>query len=106
MHIATFLIFLSMASAAGWAAPITYKLPPDTAELAPGPGRDSAEVCSACHSVDYITTQPRRLPNPTAFWTAEVTKMRHAYGAPIDDAEARKIIDYLVATYADKPSEK
>ena len=33
------------------------------------------------------------------FWQAEVTKMIKVYGAPIDDADVGKIVDYLTATY-------
>jgi len=33
------------------------------------------------------------------FWQAEVTKMIKVYGAPIEDADVGKIVDYLAATY-------
>lgn len=79
---------------------VEYQLPPETARLAPGPNEDLAEgYCSVCHSVDYITTQPRNLADPRKFWSAEVTKMRKAYGADIPDADAGKIVEYLVAAY-------
>lgn len=85
---------------AALAAPIDYTLPRETAVLAPGPDRDLAQgICGTCHSVDYIITQPRPLPDPHAFWSAEVAKMRSPYGAPIQDADAKKIADYLTATY-------
>jgi hypothetical protein len=32
-------------------------------------------------------------------WDAEVTKMIKAFGAPISDADAKAIVDYLVANY-------
>jgi hypothetical protein len=32
-------------------------------------------------------------------WDAVVTKMRKVYGAPISDADARTITEYLTATY-------
>ena len=82
------------------AAPRTYDLPPETSAFAEGPNEDVAAAnCGACHSAEYISTQPRGLPNERAFWQAEVTKMRAAYGAPLDDADIPKIVDYLVATY-------
>jgi len=82
------------------AAPRTYELPPETAALAAGPNQDVAlNNCGACHSAEYIGTQPRNLPNPRAFWQAEVVKMKAAYGAPLDDADIPRIVDYLVATY-------
>ena len=82
------------------AKPVQYDLPEDTAELAPGPGLDAAQAnCVACHSADYIATQPRNLGDPGAFWTAEVNKMRHSYGAPVPEADVQAIVAYLVATY-------
>lgn len=82
------------------AAPRTYVLPEETATLAPGPNAEIAmNNCGACHSSEYIGTQPRNLPNPRAFWQAEVVKMKAAYGAPLDDADIPKIVDYLVQTY-------
>lgn len=93
-------LLLALSAGSGLAAPAAYKLPPETAALAPGPDRDLAQgVCTTCHSADYITTQPRPLADPHAFWTAEVAKMRGPYGAPIDDADAKKIVEYLAATY-------
>jgi hypothetical protein len=93
-------LLLALPATAGMAAPVAYQLPAETATLAPGPDHDLAQgICTACHSPDYITTQPRPLPDPHAFWTAEVAKMRGPYGAPIDDADAKKIMEYLAAMY-------
>jgi len=92
------LTIASVAPAVG--KPVTYAPPPETARLAPGQGVELAEAnCSACHSLDYITTQPRKLANPRAFWTAEVKKMRNAYGMQMSDADADGILDYLARTY-------
>lgn len=80
------------------AKPLTYSLPGETAELRPGPGLETARSnCAACHSVDYILTQPPKMGRK--FWQDEVDKMIHAYHAPIDPADAQKIVDYLTATY-------
>jgi hypothetical protein len=49
--------------------------------------------------VDYIQTQPRGPKFKKDFWAAEVTKMIKVYGAPIDDADVPKIVEYLAATY-------
>ena len=49
--------------------------------------------CAACHSLGYIAMNSVYL-NP-AGWDAEVTKMIKAFGAPIDDADAKAIADYL-----------
>lgn len=81
-----------------WSAPRTYQLPEETTEFRPGPGSDVAQNnCMACHSVDYIAFQPPR--KGRTFWEAEVQKMIHVYRAPIDEADAKTIIDYLAATY-------
>jgi len=82
------------------AAPVNYKLPEETAALKPGPNLDVVKNnCTACHSVDYIQTQPRGPKFKKDFWQAEVTKMIKVYGAPIDDADIPMIVDYLAATY-------
>jgi len=61
------------------------------------PGVDVVQSnCLGCHSSAYVSTQPPLTP---AQWTAEVTKMKVAYGAPIADADATKIVDYLNANY-------
>ena len=89
---------LGISSAA--AAPVDYKLPEETAAYKPGPNLDVVKNnCSACHSADYVNTQPRGPKFMKDFWQAEVTKMIKLYGAPIDDADVPKIVDYLTATY-------
>ena len=91
------VVLLGAASAA-MAGPVTYDLPEETAVLKPGPGLDTAQSnCVACHSADYIATQPPR--RGKAFWDAEVTKMIKAFGAPISDADAKVIADYLKQNY-------
>jgi sulfite dehydrogenase (cytochrome) subunit B len=91
--------FLVLLGAAADAAPVHYTLPDETAALAPGPHVDVAQVCGSCHSVDYITTQPRGSADPHAFWSAEVAKMRKAFGAPVNDKDVAMIVDYLATTY-------
>jgi mono/diheme cytochrome c family protein len=80
------------------AAPVSYTLPDETAAFGPGPNLKVIQNnCAACHSADYITTQPRGPKFKREFWQAEVTKMIKVFGAPIDDADAGKIVDYLAA---------
>ncbi|TXN21552.1 cytochrome c [Methylobacterium sp. WL9] len=87
-----------LSTSAAFAAPKTYDLPQETAKLHPGPGVEVAEAhCLTCHSPDYIAMQPAGKGH--AFWTAEVTKMIKVYGAPIEEADAKAIADYLAATY-------
>ena len=67
-------------------------------ELKPGAGRDKVEAnCVACHSLDYIVGNSPFMNRQV--WDAEVTKMIKAFGAPISDADAKVIVDYLVANY-------
>ena len=71
--------------------------PSFSVELAEGEGRAETEsFCAMCHSTRYITMQP---PLPAATWEAEVNKMTRAFGAPIPDATAKKIISYLQTHY-------
>ena len=63
-----------------------------------GPGREKVEAnCAACHSLDYIVANSPFLTRQV--WDAEVTKMIKAFGAPISDADAKEIVDYLNANY-------
>jgi hypothetical protein len=91
---------LSLATLAA-RADTPFNLPTETATLLPGPNLDIAQAnCSLCHSADYILSQPRGLPDPKAFWSTEVTKMRHFYAAPIEDDAVPQIVEYLATTYA------
>ena len=75
----------------------TIVLPEIRVELRPGEGKDRTEIlCNICHSLDYITMQPKV---PRAQWAATVNKMIKVMGAPIKEDDAKKIIDYLVANY-------
>lgn len=61
-------------------------------------GLDKVEGnCGACHTLAYIPMNSPFLN--AAGWNAEVTKMIKAYGAPIDDADAKAISDYLAKNY-------
>ncbi|UGY05138.1 c-type cytochrome [Bradyrhizobium quebecense] len=82
------------------AAPVNYTLPEEAAAFKPGPNLDVVQNnCTACHSADYIKTQPQGEKFKKDFWQAEVTKMIKVYGAPIDQADVGKIVEYLSATY-------
>ena len=67
-------------------------------QAAPGPGRELFIArCSSCHSVDYIRMHaPFGTP---ALWEASVAKMRNAFKAPLDDEDARAIVEYLSVAY-------
>jgi mono/diheme cytochrome c family protein len=82
------------------AAPVSYTLPEETAALKPGPNLDVVKNnCTACHSADYIQSQPRGPKFKKDFWQAEVAKMIKVYGAPIEDADIGRIVEYLTTTY-------
>ena len=90
----------SAALVAVHAKPFTYALPEDKSAFKPGPNLEVVQGnCGSCHSSDYILTQPQGPTFKKAFWEAEVTKMIKVYGAPIDDADVGKIVDYLTANY-------
>jgi sulfite dehydrogenase (cytochrome) subunit B len=66
--------------------------------LKSGPGLEEVEDnCAACHSLAYIPMNSPFLN--AAAWSAEVTKMIKAMGAPISDADAKAIADYLAKNY-------
>ena len=97
----TCAVALSMAAlVAVNARPVNYQLPDDTSAFKPGPNLEVVQGnCGACHSADYIQTQPTGPKFKKAFWEAEVTKMIKVYGAPIDEKDVPKIVEYLTATY-------
>jgi mono/diheme cytochrome c family protein len=73
----------------------------ETVALKQAPGLDTVEQnCAACHSLDYIVmNSPIQDQNG---WTATVTKMINVLGAPIDKADAERIVEYLSANYGKK----
>ena len=83
----------------------TIVLPPDGVLLRPSslPGYAKAlDHCVACHSAEYFQYQPPSAPR--GYWEAMVKRMRTVFKAPVDEADAPDIVDYLVKTYgADQP---
>jgi mono/diheme cytochrome c family protein len=97
---ATSIVAIGIVPMASMGKPVSYQLPEETAEFGPGPNQDAVlGNCAACHSADYIKTQPQGPAFKKDFWQAEVTKMIKVFGAPIDDADVSKIVDYLAATH-------
>lgn len=67
-------------------------------EAAPGEGRDLFVArCTSCHSIDYVEMHARF--GTRQVWETAVNKMRNAFKAPLTDAEARQILDYLERQY-------
>jgi len=66
--------------------------------LKPGAGLEQVQAsCAGCHSLDYIRMNAPFLN--AEGWKAEVTKMRAAFSAPVDDQAAEAVLKYLAATY-------
>lgn len=70
-------------------------------ELRDAPGRRQLMAgCMTCHSADYI------LMNATVMdrsrWEVSVRKMIDKLGAPLSEADAVAIIDYLASNYSNR----
>jgi len=93
------ILLLLLAAGAAASEEKTIELPPDNAlaRLRAAPGSELAQTqCQFCHSTDYIVTQPR---GDAAQWQAIVTKMQKVFGAPVSDADAKAIAQYLAEAY-------
>src|SRR6266496_994871 len=78
-------------------AEMTIQLPLEVNSFKQDAGAEIANAqCLICHSVEYISTQPKM---QRAFWKAGVQKMQQKYGAPIADAQVEPLVDYLVKNY-------
>ena len=65
-------------------------------KLKPGAGVEQVQTnCGSCHSLDYIQMNAP-FPN-AALWEAEMTKMIKVFGAPVEEKDAKAILDYLKA---------
>ncbi|WP_017670814.1 hypothetical protein [Blastomonas sp. AAP53] len=75
--------------------PVSYQLPEETVPEALADAGAEAVVnnCSACHSLEYITTQPPGMGEK--FWHDEVTKMVKVYSAPIEPDQVEVIAKIL-----------
>lgn len=89
------LAYAKISESSGAQKSIT--LPPEEVTLKPGKGQDKVlEQCAVCHSLDYITMQPR---GTRAQWTATVQKMIRLFGAAIPEETAQSIAEYLYTQY-------
>jgi hypothetical protein len=79
-------------------APLTAMADESGFKLRDGPGRALVEAnCVMCHSLDYIPMNSPLLDRKG--WEASVNKMIKVMGAPVAEADARAIVDYLAAQY-------
>ncbi len=87
-----------IALAAGLALAAVPAAAQEGGALKKAPGLDLVENnCGSCHTLDYI-----RMNSPfmdEKVWQAEVTKMINAFGAPIEQADVKPIVEYLVKYY-------
>jgi len=90
------LLIAGFASAGPQNSIHSIVLPNIQTELKAGEGKEKIQtLCAICHSLDYITMQPRLT---RVQWTATVNKMIK-FGAPINENDAQKIIGYLTMQY-------
>jgi cytochrome c5 len=76
----------------------TYAAGEKDIQLHDAPGRDLVVArCSVCHSVDYV--QMNAPVFDRAGWEKSVRKMIDAFGAPISDDDAKRIVEYLGSNY-------
>ena len=93
------LLIAGFASAGPQNSVRSIVLPNIQTELKAGEGKEKTMAfCAICHSLDYITMQPRLT---RAQWTATVNKMIK-FGAPINEDDSQKIIDYLTTQYGSR----
>jgi sulfite dehydrogenase (cytochrome) subunit B len=97
------ILIFAMAGLGVFAADKGWKLPPENVRLERGPGVELVTAqCALCHSLDYISIQPRL---DRAAWTATITKMKEKYGAPVTSESVEKLVEYLVKTYGTEKTE-
>ena len=74
---------------------VKTEFPDSSAQFPAGPHADAINNnCLGCHSVEMVLDQP---PMTRAKWQAEVDKMRGSYKAPVNDADAKAVVDYLAS---------
>ncbi|MBB3860400.1 mono/diheme cytochrome c family protein [Novosphingobium hassiacum] len=76
--------------------PVAFVMPDEAtpAELGDAGAEIVVANCATCHSLEYITTQPRGMG--PKFWQDSVAKMVKVYSAPIEPVDA----DAIAATLA------
>jgi cytochrome c5 len=88
---------MALVAAAAQEKTITLPADSDYGKLKPATHSDLAQTqCQFCHSTDYIVMQP---PGDAKQWEGVVTKMIKVYGAPLSEADAKAITEYLTKNY-------
>lgn len=93
------LLLVASAVVLAAAGPVRYVQSPDRTppELAGADAQPVINNCSACHSLDYITTQPRG--KGAKFWRDAVDKMVKVYGAPLSPTDAADVAAVLTKKF-------
>ena len=90
-------LLIGLAGISALAADKGWKLPPENVKIEKAPGAELVMAqCALCHSLDYISIQPRL---DRAAWMAAIMKMKDRYGAPILDQSTNAMVEYLVKNY-------
>ena len=90
-------IFSILLGVSALAADKGWKLPPENVKIEKAPGAELVMAqCALCHSLDYISIQPRL---DRAAWMATLAKMKDRYGAPVQEASTNAMVEYLVKNY-------
>ncbi len=100
---------LALLAAAGLtsasvARSVSYEIPPETIprDLSQPDAQLVQANCSGCHSLDYLTTQPRG--KGAQFWRDAIKKMITVYGAPVAPADVEPLTTILEARFGKAPS--
>ena len=95
------LLGLALATGLAWSqgavsqkwVQVTVDLPVSRTAFPPGDGADIANgQCLICHSAGMVLRQP---PLTEDEWTAEINKMRTAFGAPMPADQIAALAKYL-----------
>jgi hypothetical protein len=79
----------------------SIQLPNFNPDLPPAPQPNLfLNRCTVCHSARYVLMQ---FPLSRTVWTAEVAKMRKAYGCVVPEADREKLVDYLMEIRGARP---
>jgi mono/diheme cytochrome c family protein len=73
-------------------AKLSVELPTSEASFPPGDGAEITGQCLICHSAGMVLRQP---PLTKDEWTAEINKMRNAFGAPLPSGQVEALARYL-----------
>ena len=71
---------------------VSVELPVSEASFPPGDGAEITGQCLICHSAGMVLRQP---PLTKDEWTAEINKMRNAFGAPLPSGQVEALARYL-----------